>query len=330
MPGKVDLDKAKEFADQLEKGDRNYWTPSEGKNSIRLMPPRTGVDEIKFNVGYHYNVGPDDMTFPCPRLSDNRSDCFLCTQSEELKASDDEDDQAEARELRPTKKYLLGIVDLFHPEEGVQVWPAGKKVMREIMYYFGDSDWGDISNLDDGTNLTIVRSGTGLNTEYQVKAEKKESAFPSKAVADKNPDLEEIANEDDLLPDLSVFLDFPTNAEMEAAYEGTGGAPRRRTEKRGEEDAGDKPQRRSRRERASPNFEGEEGEEGGDGGAEDPDPEDPDDPDDPSAEDPEEKPRKKSRRGSARRGSGRSERSSSSREGSGGESRRRLGRSLRE
>lgn len=226
MVYKLNVDKADEVAQDLEQGG-NYWVPAEGRNRIRIMPPwaedAANAGRYFFETAFHYGIGPDERTMPCPLVAKVRETCYLCGLASSLKKSSDEDDQAEAKDLFPKRKYLLNVVDLAHPEKGVQVWAAGVKAMRQVHYYVRDREYGDITDLDDGYDLIVEKTGSGLNTEYFVKAAKRSSAFPSEDLQDKNPLLADVGEEGNLT-DLATFLDYASDAEMKATYEGTGKA----------------------------------------------------------------------------------------------------------
>ncbi len=238
-PGKLNKDKAAKREAELERGNSRYWKPKAGKNTIRVMPPwREDVDEIGFEVGLHYGIGPDESFFPCPRLSRHKKKCFLCTMEQKLKDSSDDDDKAEAKQLRPTRRFLLNIVDMNDLESGVQVWQAGVRVYKDILSYISDSDFGDITDLEEGYDLTVIKKGEKMKTEYKVRAAKKPTPFPSPSVLETAPDAEEWL---DKLPELDKLLEFASDAEMQAAYEGLD------TGTSSEDDEDDRPRRKSQR-----------------------------------------------------------------------------------
>jgi hypothetical protein len=249
MAYKLNIDKADEVAQALE-GGGNYWAVAEGRNRIRILPPwseeAAEAGRYFFETAFHYGIGPDDRTMPCPLAAGVRDTCFLCSLANSLKKSSDEDDQAEAKDLFPKRKYLMNIVDIAHPEKGVQVWSAGVKAMRQVHYYVRDREYGDITDLEDGYDLIVEKTGSGINTEYFVKAAKRSSSFPSDELVQKNPLLADIDKEG-ALTDLATFLDYPSDAEMQSVYEGTGKATAKAAEEDEEEEEEEAPRRTSLR-----------------------------------------------------------------------------------
>lgn len=207
----VNIDKMKQKEEELNRLGRKFWTPKDGKNRVRIVPPPEGIDEFYGEGGFHYHVGSGDSekTFPCPRLGQEREDCWLCAKVAELEKGDDEDHE-EAEEMRAGRKYIIPILDLEHPELGIQFWLAGFRAFKATLTYFTDEQYGDISDPDTGYNLTVTKSGKGLKTEYEVRCDKNDSIWPK----DFDSLLEDVV-------DPWSILTYATNSEMEAAYNGT-------------------------------------------------------------------------------------------------------------
>lgn len=257
--GKANVQSHADTQEELQRGDKRYWTPADGKNQIRIMPPPMGEEEIYARVGFHYQIGPDDKMFACPKTSGARKSCFLCDESDRLAKSDDEDDQADAKELRVTKRFLVTIIDLAHPQDGFKVWAVGIKLFRDILYYFSDADYGDITDLEEGFNLNLLKQGSGLNTKYNLLAGRNPSNFLDYLY-------DKLGQEDydeamfDNLPNLNEFLTFDTDAEMEAAFNGTSTGTRDkggRAERGGRGRQNEAEDERPRRGRGAPDFEDE-------------------------------------------------------------------------
>lgn len=235
----VNLAKMKEKEEELKKQGGQFWGPKDGKNKIRIAPPQEGMEEFFAEGGFHYKVGPEEKSFPCPRLGQERPDCFLCNKTTDLDKGD-EDDKAEAKEIRANKRYIIPIIDLMDKDEDgkvkgpIQFWLAGSTAFKQVISYFTDDQYGDISDPDTGYNLTVSKSGKGMKTEYEVRADKNDSLWP--------PELDDLIDD---LPNPWDLLNYATNDEMESAYDGTGGGGSAKTSE-------EKPPRgRARREAAA-------------------------------------------------------------------------------
>ncbi len=223
-------------------GGADFWNPPEGESRIRVMPPwDEQVEEFWFVTGTHFNVGPDERAVPCPDLSGVADSCFLCRLVKRL-ARGDEDEAAEAEAMGARPRYLLNIVDLEKPQDGVQVWPAPKTIFRQLKkYWLNEEDYGDFTSFEEGFDIIIEKTGSGINTKYD-STPTRPKVFPSDKLINHRSDTvgemyEQLANEEYELPDLSQVQKFQTDEEMERTYTGLSGG-RSRTE----EDDGSDPE----------------------------------------------------------------------------------------
>lgn len=58
---------------------------------------------------------------------------------------------------------------------GPFIYTPGVTVFSAVAALVNDPDYGDIFDLEEGTDITVERKGTGLNTEYQVVPRRDES-----------------------------------------------------------------------------------------------------------------------------------------------------------
>jgi hypothetical protein len=83
----------------------------------------------------------------------------------------------------------MNIVDLDDLEAGVQIFPAGREVLRQLLTYFVDPDWGDLTDPDKGYDVVIEKAGSGLQTSYTVRPRKNSTPIPDKSLLEKVGDL---------------------------------------------------------------------------------------------------------------------------------------------
>lgn len=217
MPvGKLNQDKTREkVAQERSEEDKNtFFQFKDGKNLIRVIPPPPDSEDVFYKVATHWNVGPNGKTFNCPAAQDKTVNCFLCATSKELCDSDDEDDQALGDAIRPKKQWLYNIVDVKNPEAGIQVVAVGITIHEKLRAYLEDDEgeYGDITDLEEGYNITVEKKGKGQQTKYPtVEARRKPSAV--------DPSIVELLETEDPA-DLSKARPVATNAAMKAAFEG--------------------------------------------------------------------------------------------------------------
>jgi hypothetical protein len=217
MPvGKVDRSKlgeqiAKDEADRT-KGN-TFFQPDDGKNNVRILPPGPSSDVVFVKTATHWGVGPNRENFNCPCAADKEADCFLCQTVYKLSKSKDEDENALADSLRAKKSWLYNIIDIDDLDAGIQVAAFGVTIHNDILVYLKDADdeYGDITDLEDGTTLVITKTGKGMNTKYDTRARRNRSALPDVI-------LTLLETEDPI--DLSTVRPIAPNDKQKAAFEG--------------------------------------------------------------------------------------------------------------
>lgn len=232
-------------------GGSDFWNPPTGESRVRIMPPWSeDAEQFWFVTATHFNVGPDERPVPCPVASGVRETCYICRTVKRLERGDG-DEKSEAEQMGPRPRYLLNIVDMDKPQDGVQVWPAPKTVFRKLKkFWLMEADYGDFTSFTDGFTIIITKEGSGLNTEYDAIPAPKTSRFPpdsllnhrSAAVAEL---YQSIADEEYELPDLSQVQNFISDEEMERVYKGLSGG-RARTEKADDNGDGEEPEAKPR------------------------------------------------------------------------------------
>jgi hypothetical protein len=187
-------------------GFTESWQPQPGDgNKIRACPPKPGAKFYQ-RVDFHYSIGPKNRTFPCARSISEDETCALCDIADQLKASDDVAQQAEYKQVKAKKRYLIAIVDINAKDKGIQVWRAPTTCWRDIVMIIRDPDWGNITHPITGRNIKVIKTGQKLNTDYTIQVLPNPTKFPLEMSA-----LDE-------LPDLLDTVTFADDTEMEQAY----------------------------------------------------------------------------------------------------------------
>ena len=166
------LRKKEELKARGSKGDVIFLK----EGTIRVRPLPTGEDNdfvvevTQFYLGSEIKGVYSASTIGQP--------CAIMDKYEELKASKDPDDKELAKKFVPKKKYLMPVV-VFSDEKGKKVDKdkSGRMVQltnglyQEIIdLYLDEDEWGDMTDVEDGYDLKLTRSGSGMtDTEYSVK-----------------------------------------------------------------------------------------------------------------------------------------------------------------
>jgi hypothetical protein len=68
---------------------------------------------------------------------------------------------------KPSKKFMIYAVDVLSEDKKVMPWVVGASVMTQVLALIGDDDYNLLDPVD-GTPVSIKKSGSGMNTRYQV------------------------------------------------------------------------------------------------------------------------------------------------------------------
>jgi hypothetical protein len=186
--GRVNLDQVKEFYVKLQSGiGSNFWIPKSGVNLIRILPPK---EEGLFFCEVRIHYLPNDFPIKC--LRQDNEPCPICDLVDNLRKSESAEDVERSRRLSAKRRYLINIIDLDDLESGVQIYPAGREVLRQLLTYFVDPDWGDLTDPDKGYDIVIEKAGSGLQTSYTVRPRKNPTPIPDKSLLEKVVDLSSV------------------------------------------------------------------------------------------------------------------------------------------
>ena len=155
-------------------GGAGYFSPKVGRNVIRILP-EVGEMEFFFQpVGRHYF--PDGQNVYCPNFTTERErDCPVCEIVKELHAAGDKASKKLASSLGVRRSWWMNVIDRSNPSAGPLIFTPGVTVFNSIISLINDPDYGDITDLEEGTDITIEREGQGLDTQYEVTPRRKES-----------------------------------------------------------------------------------------------------------------------------------------------------------
>lgn len=184
----IDLNKVREFYEKLQGSTTSFWVPKPGTNLIRILPVDSGDGLFFKEVLVHFV--PGSTPFVCLKYVSPDNVCPACQYVDELRRSENAADIELARRLSAKRRFLMCIVDLDDTEAGVQIFSCGAEVLKQILAYFADPDWGDITDPDKGYDIIIEKTGVGLRTTYTVRARKTPTPLPDKSLLNRLPSLD--------------------------------------------------------------------------------------------------------------------------------------------
>jgi hypothetical protein len=220
--GGFDLEEMEKVADELPVGGGNFFTPRQGKNVVRFVPPPLGKPATKIWYKHWFQVGNDRQGIVCTKYQYSQP-CPVCDMAAKLGSSSSKVDQRKASALKPQSNVYVNIVDMMDPEKGVQLWKMSPGLFKDIKNAIEMAEVGKVfSDPVKGYNIVFKRTGENRDTEYSGHMVARESS--------PLPDAES------LLPnqhDLETAEEAPTDEQQEAAVDG-------KYEERGGKEKGDR------------------------------------------------------------------------------------------
>jgi len=193
------------------KSNDTKWRPSEGDQTIRILPTKDGDPFKEFH--FHYNVGKNPGIL-CPKKNYGEH-CPICDFASNLwrDGVENNDDQTKnaAKKLFARKRYYSPILVRGQETSGVKIWAYGKTAYQTLLGYVLDPDYGDITDPEAGTDIVLnydVPGTPGSFPKTTLKPRRRPSVLCDDAVADCATLLESV-------PDFSTLFDEKTTQELE-------------------------------------------------------------------------------------------------------------------
>ena len=173
--GKLNMDLVRKQKQVLERQNNSFDKLSVGNNLRRLLWPKGNSEEISSEGWVHFGVGEDrKLSATCCKTHNAYSSCPICSLVEHLQKSSNEEDRMLGASLKARKRIYYNVIDRddrdtnSDSKESVKILACGTSVQKQIIQILCDPDYGDITDFNEGRDITIKRTGTSLNTEYSI------------------------------------------------------------------------------------------------------------------------------------------------------------------
>ena len=150
----LDLNKIKSRLEALKTTSTkstSLWKPSPGKTVIRIVPYAHQPENPFIELLFHYNM--NNKTYLSP-ASFGRPDPIV-EFAAKLKKSGDKEEWKQGRALEPKLRTYVPVLVRGSEGEGVKFWGMGKQVYQELLALIADPDYGDITDLKTGRDITV-------------------------------------------------------------------------------------------------------------------------------------------------------------------------------
>ena len=138
-------------------GNSVWFRPDDGDTDIRIIPTPDG-DPLK-EMFFHYNVGEHRGGILCPKRNFGEH-CPICEFASALwregSDSNDEESKKLAKSLFVRQRYFSPVVVRGREEEGIKVYGYGKTAYELLLGYILDPEYGDVTDIQEGTDITLT------------------------------------------------------------------------------------------------------------------------------------------------------------------------------
>lgn len=153
-----------------ETNNSPFFRPEEGEQDIRIVPSPDG-DPFK-EIYFHYNIPDHSGGILCPKRNDGDK-CPICDFASQLwkeyTETNDEATKELAKQLFVRPRYFSPVVVRGSENQGVKYYGYGKKAYEMLLGYVLDPEYGDITDLDEGTDISLT---------YEKPAKKGPNSYP--------------------------------------------------------------------------------------------------------------------------------------------------------
>jgi hypothetical protein len=150
----IDLNAIRNRLDSLQtkvtKTD-NLWKPKPGKQQVRLVPYVHNTSNPFIELFFHYGFGGKTILSP---TTFGEADP-LVEFADQLKSTGDRNDWNMSKELSPKMRTYVPVLVRGEESDGVKFWGFGKNVYQELLAFFADPDYGDLTDPTSGRDITV-------------------------------------------------------------------------------------------------------------------------------------------------------------------------------
>lgn len=168
----------KDQADAKRRSGGAGWVNIEdGKlHLFRLLPNIDPKQRFYIRVGQHYGLGPTGKSnVYCPRSwFGSKEDCPICDYVDLVMQKSKKPKELEsAKEMKLGMRWMALTIDR-DGDDQPKLWGFPVSAYNQIMEYIMGK-YPDLLDLDEGYDINVKRTGTGMKTKYQVYPDKDRS-----------------------------------------------------------------------------------------------------------------------------------------------------------
>ena len=161
------------------------WKPEPGKQQIRIVPYQHNKDNPFIEMYFHYDLGKKNYLSPVTYGEADPVEEF----AQKLRATGKSEDFQLAKKLTPKMRVYVPVIVRGKESEGVKYWGFGKQVYTELLGFISDPDYGDITDVQAGRDVSVEftpAEGVGNYPKTSIRVKPNQTAATEDAnIADK-------------------------------------------------------------------------------------------------------------------------------------------------
>jgi hypothetical protein len=213
---KYNPDEQKKFGDTGESFIKvpkdKLFLPQPQQYKLRLLPPWSRMGLFAKYVKIHWGVGSMQLRTLCPDLYTPGS-CNFCKVYHSF-GDEYQNYKEEAQSVKAQDRFYSNIVNVQEPHKGVLVWSYGKTIYRLLKGIQDSSDFGDITDPDNGSDINLTRTGQGRNVQDTIYPVRNPSKLANPTWLDELFDLDSIFKEPDIAEVQAAFETHPWKTDF--------------------------------------------------------------------------------------------------------------------
>ena len=129
-----------------------FWKPPVGeKSQVRIVPYTHNKDFPFTELYFYFGIGKPRMI----ALTNFDESDPIMEFANQLRKSGDKENGELAKKLYPKLRIFAPVVVRGEEDKGVRFWEFGKMVYQELLGVMADEDYGDITAIQNGRDVTV-------------------------------------------------------------------------------------------------------------------------------------------------------------------------------
>ena len=168
-----------------------FWKPRLGEQTIRIVPSKFNKDWPLQQVKFHNDIVVNRMLALSNFGEKDPIEEFILAikaqaNAKKAKGENSDDEWQLASKLRPKTRTYVQVVVRGEEHLGTRLWEFGVEAEKQILTIMNNPEYGDITDIHEGTDLNI----NGLNESFNGNKYVKPSISPRRSSSNLTDDAE--------------------------------------------------------------------------------------------------------------------------------------------